>query len=197
MTRLLALGELLVVGFALHNTTEGLAIVAPVAAARPSLGRLVVLGLIAGAPTVLGAWIGAAEYTASLAAFLFGFGAGAIAQVVVQLAPTLRDRSPVEGLRRRRLGPLEVFAQSVSGAAPSAAMAATPVIVAVSAGNATVVSFLAAMLLMLLVAAGAIAWVADALIRRSRLARGMPSPPLPGVYSKAQVVAAKPAAEKE
>jgi zinc transporter ZupT len=89
----LALGALLVVGFALHNTTEGLAIVAPVAAARPSLGRLVVLGLIAGAPTVLGAWIGAAAYTASLAAFLFGFGAGAIAQVVVQLAPTLRDRA--------------------------------------------------------------------------------------------------------
>jgi zinc transporter ZupT len=89
----LALGALLVVGFALHNTTEGLAIVAPVAAARPSLGRLVGLGLIAGAPTVLGAWIGAAAYTASLAAFLFGFGAGAIAQVVVQLAPTLRDRA--------------------------------------------------------------------------------------------------------
>ena len=51
--------------------------------------------------------------------------------------------------------------------------------------------------LMLLVAAGAIAWVADALIRRSRLARGTPSPPLPGVYSKAQVAAARPAAEKE
>ena len=30
-------------------------------------------------------------YNASLAAFLFGFGAGAIAQVVVQLAPSLRD----------------------------------------------------------------------------------------------------------
>ncbi|SHK06708.1 amino acid/polyamine/organocation transporter, APC superfamily [Pseudonocardia thermophila] len=67
--------------------------------------------------------------------------------------PPLRDRSPVEGLRRRGLGPLAVFAQSVSGAAPSAAMAATPVIVAASAGDATVVSFLAATLLMLLVAA--------------------------------------------
>jgi zinc transporter ZupT len=87
----LALGALLVIGFALHNTTEGLAIVAPVAAARPSVRRLVGLGLAAGAPTVLGAWIGAAAFTPSLAAFLFGFGAGAIAQVVVQLAPTLRD----------------------------------------------------------------------------------------------------------
>ena len=87
----LALGALLVVGFALHNTTEGLAIVAPMAAARPSLGRLLALGLIAGAPAVLGTWIGAATVTPSVAAFLFGFGAGAIAQVVVQLAPALRD----------------------------------------------------------------------------------------------------------
>ena len=89
----LALGAFLVVGFAIHNTTEGLAIVAPVAHLRPSLGRLVGLGLIAGAPAVLGAWIGAAAFNSSLAAFLFGFGAGAITQVIVQLMPTLRDDS--------------------------------------------------------------------------------------------------------
>ena len=87
----LALGAFLVVGFAIHNTTEGLAIVAPIAHLRPSLGRLVTLGLIAGAPAILGAWIGAAAFNRSLAALLFGFGAGAIAQVVVQLAPSLRD----------------------------------------------------------------------------------------------------------
>jgi zinc transporter, ZIP family len=87
----LALGAFLVVGFAIHNTTEGLAIVAPIANLRPSIGRLAVLGLIAGAPAVLGAWIGAAAFNASLAAFLFGFGAGAIVQVIVQLSPTLRD----------------------------------------------------------------------------------------------------------
>jgi zinc transporter, ZIP family len=87
----LALGAFLVVGFAIHNTTEGLAIVAPIAHLRPSIGRLAVLGLIAGAPAVLGAWIGAAAFNASLAAFLFGFGAGAIVQVIVQLTPSLRD----------------------------------------------------------------------------------------------------------
>ena len=87
----LALGAFLVVGFALHNTTEGLAIVAPVARERPSPRRLAALGLLAGAPAVLGAWVGAAAYTPALAAFLFGFGAGAIVQVVVQLAPALRD----------------------------------------------------------------------------------------------------------
>ena len=40
---------------------------------------------------MLGAWIGAAAFNSSMAAFLFGFGAGAIAQVIVQLAPSLRD----------------------------------------------------------------------------------------------------------
>ncbi len=88
----LALGAFLVVGFALHNTTEGLAIVAPLAREeRVSWRRLVLLGLIAGAPAVLGAWIGAAAFNASAAAFLFGFGAGAIVQVIVTLVPSLRD----------------------------------------------------------------------------------------------------------
>jgi zinc transporter, ZIP family len=88
----LALGATLVVGFALHNTTEGLAIVAPVAQEQQArLRRLALLGLLAGAPAVLGAWIGASAFNPSLAAFMFGVGAGAIAQVVVQIAPGIRD----------------------------------------------------------------------------------------------------------
>jgi ZIP family zinc transporter len=87
----LALGAFLVVGFAIHNTTEGLAIIAPIAHERLSLRRLAVLGLLAGAPAILGAWIGAAALNSSIAAFLFGFGAGAIVQVIVQLAPSVRD----------------------------------------------------------------------------------------------------------
>ena len=88
----LALGAFLVVGFAIHNTTEGLAIVAPLRdAARPSFARLLGLGLIAGAPAILGAWIGAAAYDPSLAALLFGVGVGAIVRVIVQIAPAMRD----------------------------------------------------------------------------------------------------------
>jgi zinc transporter ZupT len=87
----LALGAFLVVGFALHNTTEGLAIVAPLARERVSWRKLIGLGLIAGAPAVLGAWIGAAAFNASAAAFLFGFGAGAIVQVIATLVPSVRD----------------------------------------------------------------------------------------------------------
>jgi zinc transporter ZupT len=90
----LALGATLVVGFALHNTTEGLAIVAPVARERAArFGRLALLGLIAGAPAVLGAWIGASAYQPGIAALMFGVGAGAIAQVIVQIAPQIRDGS--------------------------------------------------------------------------------------------------------
>jgi len=88
----LALGAFLVVGFAIHNTTEGLAIVAPLRdGARPGLARLLGLGLIAGAPAILGAWIGAAAYDPSLAALLFGVGVGAIVRVIVQIAPAMRD----------------------------------------------------------------------------------------------------------
>jgi zinc transporter, ZIP family len=89
----LALGAFLVVGFAIHNTTEGLAIVAPLREGSPSLGRLLGLGLIAGAPAILGAWIGAAAFDPSLAALLFGVGVGAIARVIVQIAPAMRDES--------------------------------------------------------------------------------------------------------
>lgn len=46
---------------------------------------------MAGAPAVLGAWIGASAPNTSVAAFLFGAGAGAIAQVIVQLLPSMRD----------------------------------------------------------------------------------------------------------
>ena len=89
----LALGAALVVGFALHNTTEGLAIVAPVArSGKARLRTLLLLGLLAGAPAVLGAWIGASAYHPSVAAVMFGIGAGAIAQVIVQIAPAIRDQ---------------------------------------------------------------------------------------------------------
>ncbi len=56
----------------------------------------------------------------------------------------LRRRSPVHGLDRRNLRPVEVLAQSVSTAAPAAGMATVPAIVATTAGTATVWSFVLA-----------------------------------------------------
>jgi zinc transporter, ZIP family len=86
----LALGAALVVGFALHNTTEGVAIVAPLTRHRTRLFVLVALGLLAGAPATLGAVVGASVNNAELSALLLGVGVGAIAQVVVQIVPALR-----------------------------------------------------------------------------------------------------------
>ena len=103
-TGALALGAFLVVGFAIHNTTEGLAIVAPIARERAvarAPGRC--SACWPGAPAVLGAWIGASAFNSSVAAFLFGAGAGAIAQVIVQLAPhAARRPRPHAAPRRRR-----------------------------------------------------------------------------------------------
>jgi len=89
----LALGAFLVIGFAIHNTTEGFAIVAPISREKEvSWPRLIGLGLIAGAPAILGAVIGASISNQELSTFLLGVGVGAIVQVIVQLVPTIRDR---------------------------------------------------------------------------------------------------------
>ena len=89
----LALGAFLVVGFAIHNTTEGFAIVAPLTRSKPTLARLVALGLIAGAPAILGGIIGASVSNPELSALLLGVGVGAVVQVIVQIAPAMRDRA--------------------------------------------------------------------------------------------------------
>jgi ZIP family zinc transporter len=86
-----AFGTFLVVGFTIQNVTEGLAIVAPLARSKPSVTRLIGLGLIAGVPAIVGAWLGSIAFNASLAALLFGVAAGAIVQVTEVLWPALRD----------------------------------------------------------------------------------------------------------
>jgi ZIP family zinc transporter len=90
-----ALGTLLILGFTLHNTTEGLAIVAPLARQRVSVWRLVLLGLIGGVPTIAGAWIGGLAYSPVLSVLFLALGAGAIAQVVVQIARGVAGERPL------------------------------------------------------------------------------------------------------
>ncbi len=90
-----ALGALLIVGFTLHNTTEGLAIVAPLAQEKAPLGRLATLGLIAGAPTIAGAWIGGFVYSPFWSVVFLAVGAGAIAQVIVQIGRGVAGGRPL------------------------------------------------------------------------------------------------------
>jgi zinc transporter ZupT len=79
----------LVLGFTLHNVTEGLGIVTPLARARPSIGSLIGLGVIAGVPTILGTWSGGLAYSPILAVLFLSIGAGAIVQVVWEIGKLL------------------------------------------------------------------------------------------------------------
>ncbi|MBM61459.1 MAG: metal transporter [Acidobacteria bacterium] len=89
-----SLGMVLIVGFALHNTTEGLAIVAPLANEKVRLGQLVQLGVLGGAPTIVGAWIGGLLYSPIWSVVCLAAGTGAIAQVVLQLGRQVVGGAP-------------------------------------------------------------------------------------------------------
>jgi ZIP family zinc transporter len=86
----IALGAFLVIGFIVQNITEGLGVVAPIARDRPSWQRLAVLGLIAGAPAIVGTWIGGFTSSLPLAALFLGIGAGALFQVAWEIGRIIR-----------------------------------------------------------------------------------------------------------
>jgi zinc transporter ZupT len=89
-----ALGTFLIVGFTLHNTTEGLAIVAPIAkSGKVMIRKLIVMGFIAGAPTIAGAWIGGFLYSPLAAVIFLSVGAGAIFQVVYSITSWISHTS--------------------------------------------------------------------------------------------------------
>lgn len=81
-TGAVSLGGLLVLGFMIHNTTEGIAIVAPLAKSGSKLRQLIGLGIVAGVPTILGAWLGGFAYSPMWALISLAIGTGAIFQVV-------------------------------------------------------------------------------------------------------------------
>jgi zinc transporter ZupT len=94
----LTLGTFLIVGFMIHNITEGLGIAAPLAeggeGARIPFPTLVGLAAIAGAPAILGAWIGGYSGSDVLAVLFFALAAGAAFQVVVEVTRFVKRRAP-------------------------------------------------------------------------------------------------------
>ncbi len=84
-----ALASFLVIGFTLHNVTEGIGIAAPVTKDKPSLKTFIALCLLAGAPAILGAWVGGFAYSPLLATIFLGIGVGAIWQVIVEVGRLL------------------------------------------------------------------------------------------------------------
>ena len=94
----LQLGAFLIVGFMIHNVTEGLGIATPLAKSRVTFLALAGLAVIAGAPTILGAWIGGYTSSDVLAALFFAIAAGAAFQVVVEVGRYVARNAP-GGLR--------------------------------------------------------------------------------------------------
>lgn len=105
----IALGTFLVVGFIIQNITEGLGIIAPVLRDRPSIGRLALMGLIGGAPAIIGAWIGGFTPSPFLAVLFLAIGTGAIFQVVYEIAKLIQKDT------ERQSMPITVFSGVVSG----------------------------------------------------------------------------------
>lgn len=94
-----ALGSFLVIGFTLHNITEGVAVSAPLTRTdpRPSLWTFALLALLAGAPAMVGAWIGGLAFSPVLAVLFLSLGAGAILQVIWEVGKMLvRDARRTE-----------------------------------------------------------------------------------------------------
>lgn len=87
-----ALTTVLVVGFALHNGTEGMAIAGPASDVPIRAREPLIMGFLAGFPTVVGSILGATLYSDLAGAFFFSMAAGALLYVVIEL--TRRAQSP-------------------------------------------------------------------------------------------------------
>lgn len=94
-----ALGGFLIVGFMIHNVTEGPVIVAPLADRdRPAMSHFVALGALAGAPAILGGWIGNLTQSPTLSALFLAVGVGALLQVVFDIGGLVRSKGELRAV---------------------------------------------------------------------------------------------------
>jgi zinc transporter, ZIP family len=81
----IGLATVLIVGFALHNSTEGFGIVGPLGGVRPSWRWLGLAGLVAGGPTFLGAMVGYQITSDALELCFYALAGGAILYVIGEI----------------------------------------------------------------------------------------------------------------
>lgn len=103
----LALTTILVVGFALHNGTEGIAISGPVSDIPVRARDPVLMGFLAGFPTIIGSIIGSLFYSDLAGALFFSIAAGALLYVIVELLR--RAQSPKNTLAGLLIGILLMY----------------------------------------------------------------------------------------
>jgi zinc transporter, ZIP family len=105
----ISLATVLIIGFALHNATEGFGIVGPLSDVKPSWRWLGLAGLIGGGPTFLGSIVGYAVTSHPLELAFYAAAGGAILYVIGEVW---------NGMRRyghRELGLLMVSAGFLVG----------------------------------------------------------------------------------
>jgi ZIP family zinc transporter len=81
----ISLATVLIIGFALHNATEGFGIVGPLGNVKPSWRWLALAGLIGGGPTFIGSMVGFAVTSQSLELAFYAMAGGAILYVIGEI----------------------------------------------------------------------------------------------------------------
>jgi ZIP family zinc transporter len=86
----MSLATVLIVGFALHNATEGFGIVGPLGNVRPTWRWLALAGLIGGGPTFLGTLLGWRVTSQPLELLFYALAGGAILYVIGEIWVAMR-----------------------------------------------------------------------------------------------------------
>src|SRR4051812_16137388 len=81
----IALATVLIIGFALHNATEGFGIVGPLGDVKPSWRWLALAGLIGGGPTFVGSMVGYSVTSEPLELTFYAIAGGAIIYVIGEI----------------------------------------------------------------------------------------------------------------
>lgn len=105
----ISLATVLIIGFALHNATEGFGIVGPLGGVKPSWAWLGLAGLIGGGPTFLGTLVGYAVTSHPLELVFYAAAGGAILYVIGEVWHAMRR------LGHRELGLLMLSAGFMLG----------------------------------------------------------------------------------
>jgi ZIP family zinc transporter len=114
----IGLATVLIIGFAVHNATEGFGIVGPLGDVRPSWRWLAVAGLVGGGPVFLGAIVGYNVTSEPLELLFYSVSAGAILYVIGEVWGAMRK------LGHRELGLLMLSAGVFLGVATEMIIAA-------------------------------------------------------------------------
>src|SRR3954469_20627459 len=105
----IGLATTLIIGFAIHNTTEGFGIVGPLGSVKPSWRWLFVAGLIGGGPTFIGSFVGWHVTSEGLELAFYALAGGALLYVIGEIWNGVRK------LGHRELGMYMLFAGLAAG----------------------------------------------------------------------------------